>query len=173
MKRLLLLFSLPLGFMFLAQTNPLQDLIEAARTHSPRLAELINSGLPQLQGRDGAAVWGNEFLFAVQSDKPATVAINHQIPLAMTNIPGTKIWYRLAVLRLGTTHNYNFFAEGKSLGTYDVAGYNPDSYPQPGVIVTANCRGNEKRSRARFTRECRRITGSMSTRARILPMARR
>ena len=132
MKRLLLLFSLPLG-LCLAQTNPLQDLIEAARTHSPRLAELINSGLPQLQGRDGAAVWGNEFLFAVQSDKPATVAIDHQTPLAMTNIPGTKIWYRLAVLRLGTTHNYNFFAEGKSLGTYDVAGYNPDSYPQPGV----------------------------------------
>jgi enterochelin esterase family protein len=36
-------------------------------------------------------------------------------------------------LRLGTTHNYNYFADGKSLGTYDVAGYNPDSYPLPGV----------------------------------------
>ena len=36
-------------------------------------------------------------------------------------------------LRLGTTHNYNYFADGRSLGTYDVAGYNPDSYPQAGV----------------------------------------
>jgi enterochelin esterase family protein len=51
----------------------------------------------------------------------------------MTNVPGTRYWYRLATLRLGTTHNYNYFAEGKSLGTYEVAGYNPDSYAQPGV----------------------------------------
>jgi hypothetical protein len=36
-------------------------------------------------------------------------------------------------LRLGTTHNYNYLADGRSLGTYDVAGYNPDSYPLPGV----------------------------------------
>jgi hypothetical protein len=69
----------------------------------------------------------------VQSEKPATVSIDHQTPLAMTNIAGTHYWYKLLTLRLGTTHNYNYFAEGKSLGTYDVAGYNPDSYPQPGV----------------------------------------
>jgi len=36
-------------------------------------------------------------------------------------------------LRLGTTHNYNYFVDGRSVGTYDVAGYNPDSYPLPGV----------------------------------------
>jgi enterochelin esterase family protein len=51
----------------------------------------------------------------------------------MTHIDGTKYWYRLMTLRLGTTHNYNYFADGRSLGTYDVAGYNPDSYPLPGV----------------------------------------
>ncbi len=116
-----------------AQTHPLQDLIEAARTNSPRLKELLASGLPLLQGRDGAAVWGQEFLFAVQSDRPATVSIDHQPAVALTNVPGTKYWYKLMTLRLGTTHNYNYFADGKSLGTYDVAGYNPDSYPLPGV----------------------------------------
>ena len=43
----------------------------------------------------------------------------------MTNIAGTKYWYKLMTLRLGTTHNYNYLAGGASLGTYDVAGYNP------------------------------------------------
>jgi enterochelin esterase family protein len=36
-------------------------------------------------------------------------------------------------LRLGTTHNYNYLVDGRSIGTYDVAGYNPDSYPLTGV----------------------------------------
>ena len=113
--------------------HPLQGLIEAARTNSPRLKDLLAAGLPGLAGRDGAAVWGQDFLFAVQAETPATVSIDHQPALTMTNVPGTKYWFRLMTLRLGTTHNYNYFAAGKSLGTYDVAGYNPDSYPLPGV----------------------------------------
>jgi len=116
-----------------AQTHPLQELIEAARTRSPRLKDLMARGLPGLNGRDGAAVWGQEFLFAVESANPASVSIDKQPPLAMEGIPGTKYWYRLMTLRLGTTHNYHYFAAGESLGTYDVAGYNPDSYPLPGV----------------------------------------
>ncbi len=116
-----------------AQMHPLQELIEAARANSPKLKDLLAAGLPLLQGRDGAAVWGQEFLFAVQSEKPASVSIDKQPPVAMTNIPGTAYWYKLMTLRLGTTHNYNYLADGRSLGTYDVAGYNPDSYPIPGV----------------------------------------
>jgi enterochelin esterase family protein len=132
MKRALVFLFAIQGLVF-AQTDALRDLIDAARAHSPRLKELLASGLPQLNGRDGAVVFGQEFLFAVQSDKPATVSIDHQPALPMTNVSGTNCWYRLVTLRLGTTHNYNYFAEGKSLGTYDVAGYNPDSYPIPGA----------------------------------------
>ncbi len=132
MRRVLSLFVLCCAGLA-AQVHPLQELIDAARTNSPRLKDLLAGGLPGLQGRDGAAVWGQDFLFAVQSESPATVAIDHQPAVSMTNIPGTKLWYRLMTLRLGTTHNYNYFANGKSLGTYDVAGYNPDSYPLPGV----------------------------------------
>jgi hypothetical protein len=132
MDRRLLIVLFAAGAAF-AQTNPLRDAIDAARSNSPRLKELLGAGLPLLQGRDGAAVWGQEFLFAVESDKPATVSIDHQPALSMTHVDGTKFWYRLATLRLGTTHNYNYFVDGKSLGTYDVAGYNPDSYPQPGI----------------------------------------
>jgi hypothetical protein len=69
----------------------------------------------------------------VESDKPPSVSVDKQPPLPMTNVAGTKYWYKLMTLRLGTTHNYNYFVDGRSLGTYDVAGYNPDSYPLPGV----------------------------------------
>ena len=132
MKRLFLaIFLSPYGLF--GQLHPLQELIEAARIHSPRLKDLLAAGLPLLQGRDGAAVWGQEFLFAVESESPASVAIDKQPPVAMTNVPGTKYWYKLLTLRLGTTHNYNYFADGRSLGTYDVAGYNPDSIRSPGV----------------------------------------
>jgi enterochelin esterase-like enzyme len=130
--------SLPLmlllaGCGVYAQTHPLQALIEAARTNSPALKDLLGKGLPGMAGRDGAAVWGQEFLFAVESEKPASVSVDKQPPVAMANVPGTKYWYKLMTLRLGTTHNYNYLADGRSIGTYDVAGYNPDSYPLPGV----------------------------------------
>lgn len=132
MKRII--SSLALGAALLsAQVHPLQQLIEAARTNSPKLRELIESGLPGLKGRDGAAVWGQEFLFAVESDRQAFVSIDRQAAVAMRNIPGTNYWYKLMTLRLGTTHNYNYIVDGRSIGTYDVAGYNPDSYPLPGV----------------------------------------
>jgi hypothetical protein len=54
-----------------AQPNPVQELIEAARADSPRLAELLarkdsfGYRIPEMSGRDGVAVWGQEFLFAV------------------------------------------------------------------------------------------------------------
>ena len=129
--KLVLTFLMVSGLF--AQMHPLQELIEAARVHSPRLKDLLAAGLPLLQGRDGAAVWGQEFLFAVQADQPASVSVDKQPPVEMTNVPGTKYWYKLMTLRLGTTHNYNYFVAGRPVGTYDVAGYNPDSYPLPGV----------------------------------------
>ena len=54
----------------------------------------------------------------------------------MTRVPDSNIWYRLTRLRIGVTHNYHFHADGKPLPvaySYDVPGYGPDSYPQPGV----------------------------------------
>lgn len=117
-----------------ADLHPLQTLIDATRTNSPQLKNLIASGLPGLQGRDGAAVWGQEFLFAVRSEQPASVSIDNEPPAPMKQVPGTAdLWYKLATLRLGVTHSYTYSAAGKSIGAYDVAGYNPDSYPMAGV----------------------------------------
>jgi hypothetical protein len=64
------------------QTHPLQELIDAARADSPRLKELLDrkdewgNRIPELNGRDGVAVWGQEFFFAVQSASAATVVID-------------------------------------------------------------------------------------------------
>ncbi len=132
MKRLLPILLLSASAVY-AQTHPLQRIIEAARTNSSELKDLIASGLPGLKGRDGAVVWGQDFLFVVESEKPASVSIDKQPAIAMMNVPGTKYWYKLMTLRLGTTHNYHYLVDGRSIGTYDVAGYNPDSYPLPGV----------------------------------------
>lgn len=132
MSKLLLLL---VGSMFVsAQQHPLQQLVEAARIDSPLLKTLLGKGLPELRGRDGVVVWGQDFLFAVESPTPATVAIDKQPAVAMKPVAGTNYHYLLKTLRLGTTHPYHFYdGAGKLIGSYEVAGYNPDSYPQPGV----------------------------------------
>ena len=132
MKRLIVGLMIAMGIAG-AQGHSLEELIEAARTGSPKLKELLASGLPGLKGRDGAAVWGQEFLFAVESEKAATVSVDKQAAVAMAPVAGTRFWYRLMTLRLGTTHTYTYFSDGKPIGTYDVAGYNPDAYPKAGV----------------------------------------
>jgi len=128
---LLLLVTTPLA----AQPHSLEALITAARENSPRLKELLAGGLPGLAGRDGAAVWGQDFLFAVKSEAAPTVSIDHGPPLAMRPVEGTQFWYLLKTLRLGTTHFYSYSAGGRLIGSYDVAGYNPDSYPRAGVTA--------------------------------------
>src|ERR1700679_3115800 len=93
-----------------AQVNPVQELIEAARADSPKLAELLarrdafGYRIPEMSGRDGVAVWGQEFLFAVESASDATVVIDGEAPATMKRVTGTNYWYLLKMLRLGTTH---------------------------------------------------------------------
>ena len=136
----------------------LQDLIEAARANSPGLAELMTRHLPGLQLGGAAAVpvtdvvpmgdtttvgtiasgnvvavWGQDFLFSVASDEPATISIDRQTPVAMTRVPGTNYWFRVETLRIGATHRFTPFSGGHDVGANAVAGYTPDSYPIPGA----------------------------------------
>jgi len=82
--------ALAQAWVLTAQSHPLEALITAAREKSPRLRELLGSGLPGLAGRDGAAVWGQEFLFAVESETPATVSIDRGPAEAMEPVAGTR-----------------------------------------------------------------------------------
>ena len=139
-------------------TPPLKALIDAARRHSPKLGDLMARHLPGLArggvaavrqpdvapvagtttvptaaSGDVAAVWGQDFLFAAASERPVMIVIDGRPPAPMARVAGTSYWFRLETLRLGTTHTYTLIVDGNEVGTNDVAGYNPDSYEQPGV----------------------------------------
>ena len=52
----------------------------------------------------------------------------------MPQVGRSNLWMRLVKMRVGVTHAYQFFADGKPLANRsDVPGYNPDSYPKPGI----------------------------------------
>jgi enterochelin esterase-like enzyme len=117
-----------------AQTHPLESIVEAARANPPALKELLATNFPNLKNQGTALVWGQDFLFVAAAAKEPAVSIDAQPLAAMTRVPGADIWYRLVKMRTGVTHSYEFHADGKTLfPRRDVAGYNPDSYPKPGV----------------------------------------
>ena len=116
-----------------AQMHPLAQLIEAARggPSSPGLEDLITK---TLGAKGGTAVWGQDYLFVTPSASPASISIDAQPPLPMVQVGHANLWMRLEKMRVGVTHAYQFFADSKPLGNRsDVPGYNPDSYPKPGV----------------------------------------
>jgi hypothetical protein len=132
MKRLFVLTALG-AWTLGAQTHPLPELIEAARSKSPELKDLLAKRSPNL-AQGGVWVWGQDFLFAAQSEGAASVSIDHQPAVMLAKLPGSSLSYRLVKMRTGVTHAYQFLVEGKPLGQRrDVAGYNPDSYPKAGV----------------------------------------
>ncbi len=126
-----------------AQVHPLEQLIETAR-QGPAAAGLASQIAQTLSPHGGVAVWGGDYLFvsdltmapkyAAVSASSAGVSIDLQPPLAMEKVPGTAFWMRLVKMRVGVTHAYQFYADGKpATARTDVSGYNPDSYPKPGV----------------------------------------
>jgi enterochelin esterase family protein len=136
------IFLLSASFAF-GQSHPLEQLIETARSgpSAPGLADLVSK---TLSAHGGVAVWGEDYLFVsdltvAPKNEPvnassAGVSIDMQQPLAMQKIAGSSLWMRLVKMRVGATHAYQFLADGKAIGARtDVSGYNPDSYPRPGV----------------------------------------
>jgi enterochelin esterase-like enzyme len=120
-------------FAATAQLHPLAQLVEAARggSSSPGLESLITKTLGT---KGGTAVWGEDYLFVTPSSSPAMISIDAQPPLPMVQVAQSNLWMRLEKMRVGVTHSYQFSADGKPLGNRsDVPGYNPDSYPKPGV----------------------------------------
>lgn len=138
--RKLALLSLVLVSSIPAQKNPLDEMIQAARASSPALKDLLLKGMPTIKARGAVAVWGQDFLFAVDAPLASIVSISLQgkPPAPMTRVPDSTIWYRLEKMGGGAVYRFQFFADGKPLSandnfSYDGAGYLPDSYPQPGV----------------------------------------
>ena len=122
-----------------AQMNPVEETIQSARSGSPQFKSNLLRDIPALSqaARAGYVVWGQDFLFAVNSAaavKAPTLMINEGAPLAMTRVEGTDYWYRLEKMRTGVTYSYQFTVDGKPLAARaDLTGFNPDSYARAGV----------------------------------------
>ena len=129
-----IILLLALAGVLPAQQHPVEALLDAARAASPALGSHIETVFGKLDKRGAATVWGQDYLFAAHSETPASVSISGRPPIAMTQLPGTSIWYALVKMRTGVTHSYQFMASGKPLYPRgDVTGYNPGSYARPGV----------------------------------------
>jgi enterochelin esterase-like enzyme len=76
---------------------------------------------------------GQDYLFLATSASPVTVSVDLQPQKQLAQVDGNH-WMMLTKMRTGVLHQYQFYAAGKPLGTRgDAVGYNPDSYPKPGV----------------------------------------
>lgn len=127
------LFATLAFFLYPLIGHPIADLIKSVRL-LPQAPGLENQLKTILGEKGGTAVWGQDFLFVTPSTTPASIAIDCQPPSPMVHVGNSPYWMYLGKMRTGTTHAYQFFADGKPLGNRsDVAGYNPDSYPQDGV----------------------------------------
>ena len=78
-------------------------------------------------------VWGQDYLFLATSPTPVTVSIDLQPQRDLGQVDANH-WMLLTKMRTGVLHQYQFYTGGKPLGARgDAVGYNPDSYPKPGV----------------------------------------
>ena len=108
------------------------DLIEAARGGPSSLA--LKELLAKTTAATQVVIWGQDYLFLGKSSSPVTVSIDQQPPAPLAQVVGLDVWMLLTKMRTGVTHQYQFYAAGKPLGNRgDAVGYNPDSYPKPGV----------------------------------------
>ncbi len=136
----------------------IERLVNAARSRAPDLGDLLMRHLPGLSrggvagvhlparapvagtttvptaaSSDVAAVWGDNFLFAVHSERPASISIDGRTTLPMTKVAGIPVWMRVETLHPGVTHTYTLVVDGHEVGTNGVAGYGPGSTEQPGA----------------------------------------
>ena len=99
-----------------AQTHPLEELIDAARAHSPALKELLAKRSPNLKAQGGVWVWGQDYLFAAEADGVPSVSIDGQPALTLPKMTNSNVASRLVKMRTGVTHSYQFYVDGKPLG---------------------------------------------------------
>src|SRR5262245_6803444 len=108
-KSILLCFAAAAGLC--AQTHPIQAMVEAARAKSADFKDLLAKLVPN-RAQGTVQVWGQDFLFAIDSEKPATLSVDSQPVVTLARVPDTNLWYRVIKMRTGVTHSYEFYADG-------------------------------------------------------------
>src|SRR5438132_944455 len=91
MKKALLL-GLLLALGLCAQTSPIEAVVDAARTKSPTFKDLLANVAHNLKTQGTALVWGQDFLFVVETEKQPSLAVDGLPAVAMSRIEGSNIW---------------------------------------------------------------------------------
>lgn len=126
-----------------AALSAIERLVAAAARREPVFARLLaeflaGRGAPVTTGT--AAVWGEDCLFVVDSERPAQIAVDDREAVEMDPVEGTAYRIHLARIRPGRTYNYTVVVDGTPLGPlgvgpHSVAGYGALSYPIPQAPV--------------------------------------
>ena len=123
LRFLAVLTAAAIGTVF-GQTNPLAQLIEAARRSppDPSLKELITT---TLSPKGGTAVWGQDYLFVTDAAVPASISIDNEAAMPMRPVPGSNLSMLLNKMRTGVTHSYQYFSNGAPSGPAPTYGLQP------------------------------------------------
>jgi len=127
----ILIAFLGLAITAFAQTPTPSESIEAARKgpDTPAMKQRVAGMTAPTQ----VTVWGQDYLFLATSATPVSVSIDLEPQKQLVQVDGNH-WMLLTKMRTGVLHEYQFYTAGKPLGARgDAVGYNPDSYPKPGV----------------------------------------
>ena len=114
-----------------AQTMTPAESIEAARK-GPDSAEMKRR-VTGLTTATQVIIWGQDYLFLATSATQVSISVDLQPQKQLAQVDANH-WMLLSKMRTGVLHQYQFYTAGKALGARgDAIGYNPDSYPQPGI----------------------------------------
>jgi enterochelin esterase family protein len=122
-----------LGFAIavFAQTPTASESIETARKGPDTAA--MKQRVAGMTAATQVTVWGQDYLFLATSATPVSVSIDLQPQKQLAQVDANH-WMLLTKMRTGVLHEYQFYSAGKPLAARgDAVGYNPDSYPKPGV----------------------------------------
>jgi enterochelin esterase family protein len=129
MKTLLAFLSLAAAVV--AQTPTPAETIEMARK-GPEAAAM-KQRVSGMSAPTQVTVWGQDYLFLATAPAPVSISIDLQPQRPLAQVDANH-WMLLTKMRTGVLHQYQFYSAGKALGARgDAVGYNPDSYPKPGV----------------------------------------
>jgi len=127
----ILIACLVVATTIFAQTPTPSESIEAARKGPDTVA--MKQRVAGMTAATQVTVWGQDYLFLATSATPVSVSIDLQPQRQLAQVDANH-WMLLTKMRTGVLHEYQFYSAGKTLGARgDAVGYNPDSYPKPGV----------------------------------------
>jgi enterochelin esterase family protein len=113
------------------------QLISLAQAHSPELRAGIDASFEAKDLKEGTAWagYGPDFFFAVETPATPTLMIDDAAGPAMTQLPGTQLWYSVARIEpVSHLHGFHYMVDGAKFGgRLDLPAFGPLSYLQPGV----------------------------------------